>query len=220
MTPRIAHRIVLAGALVMGAAALPRAARAQAAFEGVVTIKVSDADAAMPEMQYFIRNGAFRMEMPGPGGEKSIWITDPQKRSVYIVTPSQRAYTQMSFPGDDAGAGAKMPEITKTGKTETIAGYQCEQWRVKDEDGEEFELCLARGLGNFFSSATPMSQGEQAWVKKLGSDAFPLRFTEVGPGGTSWVVTRIEKRALDPALFAPPAGYRKVDVSGGPPGRP
>ncbi|MGH7718524.1 MAG: DUF4412 domain-containing protein, partial [Gemmatimonadaceae bacterium] len=199
-------------------AAGARSVPAQAPFEGVVSVKVTDADAGALETQYYVRNGAFRMEMVGPDGEKSVWITDPRRQVIYIITPAQRAYTQMTIPADDPTDPAEEePNITKTGRTETIAGYRCEQWRVKDEDGEEYDLCITRGLGNFFEAAGPTSQFEQAWLRKLGRDSFPLRFTEVGPSGMSWQVTRIEKRSLDPSLFTPPAGYKKVEMPMGAP---
>jgi hypothetical protein len=200
---------ILIAALVTVAGA--RSVTTQPPFEGVVSIKVSDPDDGPSQMQYHIRNGAFRMELVSHDGEKSVWITDPRRRVIYIVTPAKQAYTEMTLPDDDPASAEKEPRITKTGRSETIAGHKCEQYHLKDEDGDEYDMCLARGLGSFFSAGGPMSAGEQAWARKLG-DAFPLRFAEAGPSGMSWEVTRIERRPLDASLFAPPAGYKRVTI--------
>lgn len=67
----------------------------------------------------------------------------------------------------------------------------------------------------------------QAWERALaGKDLFPLRVVARDKGGKEdfrLEATAIEKQTLAAALFAPPAGYQKLDMGGmmqGMPGLP
>lgn len=190
---------------------------AQQAFEGVVTMKLVGTGISKPRiMKYFVKNGVLRLEMEGLEGAKGYSITDPRRQLNYVVMPAQKVYMEMKVASDVAERVATSePRITKTGKVERIAGHECEHWLIK-VDKEESDVCVAKGLGRFFVSADPMGRGgEPAWLKKLGGDFFPLRYSRAGQAGASIEVTHIEKRTLDKSLFEPPPGYRKMTMPDG-----
>ncbi|MGI9076498.1 MAG: DUF4412 domain-containing protein [Gemmatimonadaceae bacterium] len=201
----------VAAATTLGANTLT----AQPAFEGVVTMKLAGMESGGPRtMKYYVKGGVLRMEMEGKDGGQGYTITDPRRQISYMVMPGQRMYMEMSVaPKTAKRIGKSEPKITKTGRTETIAGHTCEHWIIKVE-AEESDVCVAKGLGRFFGMSGGR-QGEPAWISKLGADFFPLRYSKVGQTRASLEVTRIEKRSLDAALFVPPAGFRKMTM---PPG--
>jgi len=214
---RRALPFIAAVATTLGANALI----AQTAFEGVLTMKLSGVGSSAPQtIKYYVRNGVLRMEMEGKEGGKGYTITDPRKQVTYMVVPDQRMYMEMPVDPKAAERIRKSePIITRTGRTETIAGHKCEHWIIKAE-AEESDVCVAKGLGKFFGMGGGR-QWEPAWISKLGPDFFPLRYAKVGQSQATLEVTRIDKRSLDASLFQPPAGFRKMAIpTGGRPGKP
>ncbi|MBC7788420.1 MAG: DUF4412 domain-containing protein [Anaerolineae bacterium] len=194
---------------------------AQPTFEGILTMKVSGPQNTVPRtMKYYVRNGVMRLEMEGKDGPQGYTITDPRKQVSYTVVPGQRMYMEMAAaPNTVEKINKTEPQITRTGRTETIAGHKCEHWIIKSE-AEESDVCVAKGLGKFFGAASG-GQGEPAWIRKLGADFFPLRYSKAGETRAALEVTRIEKRSLDASLFEPPAGFKKVTIpAAGPPRKP
>ena len=196
----------VASATILGASTVI----AQPAFEGVVTMKLGGVGSRGPQtIKYYVRDGVLRMEMEGK--EAGYSITNPRKQVSYTVVPAQRMYMEFKMDPKTVERIAKSEaKITKTGRTETIAGHKCEHWIIKVE-AEESDVCVAKGLGKFFG-AVGGSQGEPAWINKLGADFFPLRYSKVGQTGASLEVTKIEKRSLDASLFEPPAGFKKMTL--------
>ena len=142
-------------------------------------------------------------------------IIDTKAQKMYMVMDQQRMYMEQAItPSGMAGALEKRkPDITRTGKTETIAGYSCEHWLIKD-DGVAFDACVAKGLGPFFGGESPMGRrATPAWYEELKDGLFPLKVMRGDE--TVLEVTGIEKKSLDASLFAPPAGYQKMDLPAG-----
>ena len=178
-----------------------------------MTIRVSGLEGSGGTLKYYVRNGVMRMEMEGKNGGKGYTITDPRKQISYTVVPGQRMYMEMrADPKTAERINKSEPKITRTGRTETIAGHKCEHWIIK-VDAEESDVCVAKGLGKFFGIAGGQ-QREPAWMSKLGGDFFPLRYAKVGESRASLEVTHIEKRSLDASLFEVPAGFRKLATPG------
>jgi hypothetical protein len=186
-------------------------------FEGVVTAKMQGTDSGRDpvEAQYYVREGILRVEMEarGRGSEaRSVIIIDPAAKTNFVLMPAQRMYMVMSA---SAGSSeARRPDIVKTGRKETVAGHECEHWLVKEPTGD-IDACVATGLGTFMMSG---GMGREAgWSGSLREQqAFPLKVAHAG-GATIMEVTKIERRRLDPALFAPPADYQKMEMPAGMP---
>lgn len=204
-------------------ASLPLLAAAPAAaaqtFEGVVTAKVHAADAGREatEVTYALRGGVMRMEMATRGDMRSIIIVDTPAQTNYVLMPQQKTYMAMPFSAGGAEA-ARPPEIVRTGRKETVAGHTCEHWLVKDPSGD-LDVCVAAGLGAPFTMGGGMGR-EPTWTSALREQrGFPLKVARAG-GATILEVTKIERKTLDPALFVPPADYKKMEMPTGRPPRP
>ena len=211
MSARMARAaLVLAG--LAGLTAGPAAAQGTP-FEGRITMRLSDPGEGAPrEVQYLVRKGLARMEMQ-TSAHRAAMIFDPSKNVTYMVMPDERVYMEMQIPqaAKADAAGARKPEITRTGRKETVAGHECEHWIIKEPTGD-VDACVATGLGTFLMARNPMQRGgdEPAWRGSLrDGQGFPLKVSKVG-GPTMLEVTKIEKASLDPALFAPPAGFQKM----------
>lgn len=214
MTVRSA-RVTLA-ALLAVAASLPAAAVAQSGFEGTVTMRLEQGH----EMQYSMRGGKIRVDMSGQGQPMAM-IMNPSTHTALMVMPAQQMYMQMSTSNMEGAIAEHRDkyELTKSGKSEVVAGHKCEYWHVHEKGGDagdDADVCVAGDLGKFFAFQNPMHRGvAPAWQSSLGdADGFPLKVVSVKDGKpvTTLEVTKIEKKSLDPAMFEAPAGYRKMDM--------
>ena len=210
----------------MSAASAPRTLGAQATFEGVITMHTS-AQGMDQEMSYASKGENVRLDMSMGGGMQVFMIYNASKKMMDVILPAQMMYMERSMdnvavPGT---AGGKPPEITWTGKKETIAGYECEHVTFADASGTQSDACVAKGLGAFFSMAGGgggmMGGGRRGggggqgsgWQNQLPAGAFPLKVTT--GGNVVMEVTNIEKKSLDAALFTVPDGYQKMAMPGG-----
>ncbi len=206
--------VILAAA---AGAALAPSARAQtpaapaAPFEGTVSMTVGRE--AQP-VTYSVRQGVMRLDLHGRGGRQTAVIVNTPARLVDVLLPGQQMYVEQELSADSIPALRRVrPTITKTGRTEQVAGHACEHWTVKDDGGEAVDVCMAQGIGAF---AGLERAGVGAWLSDIGEGGwFPLLATRVASGETVLRVTAIDRRALDASLFAVPAGYQKLAVPAG-----
>jgi len=214
-------------ALVASLAVLPAAAVAQSQFEGVITMRMTTGQGPM-DMAYSVKGDRFRMDMTGMGGMAVYTIHDASTNTNTMVLPARKMYMETSGAQGMAspeGKG-KAPTIKMTGKTETIAGLQCEHMIVSSDDGVDYDVCAAKGLGTYFIGGNPMGMrggrgappAAEAW-QHLGTNTFPLKVQRVG-GDVSMEVTKIEKKSLDDDLFKVPSDFQKFDMGGMGRGRP
>ncbi len=179
------------------------------------------ADAPMQEVEYLAHAGKVRMNLKSPMGSMSV-IGVPADKKMYMLIAQQNMYFEVPMDVDasraaNAIATAPEPRITRTGKMETIAGYQCEHVLVESPQ-QNADVCMARGLGPFMNAVSAMgSMGRggsalPAWQRSLAADgAFPLKVTSTN-GTVMLEVTKIEKKRLADAQFAVPAEYTKMDM--------
>jgi hypothetical protein len=220
-------RVKLLGAAcaiaAMFAATAPRTLSAQASFEGVITMHLN-AQGMDQDIAYASKGDNVRLDMSMGGGMQVFMIYNASKKMMDVILPAQmmymeRAMDNVAVPGT---AGGKAPEITWTGKKETIAGYECEHVTMTDASGTPSDACVAKGLGAFVSMAGGggmMGGGRRGggqgsgWQNQLPAGAFPLKVTT--GGNVVMEVTNIEKKSLDAALFTVPDGYQKMTMPGG-----
>jgi len=211
LSPRIVHRVISVSAVI----ALAAPAAAAQDFEGVVTMHTSGGS-RNADVQYMVRNGAVRIDGSGPGGGGAV-IMDPQKKTTTLLLPQMKMYSESAWdPSKEMSKAADHDvQIDKTGKMETVAGYSCEHWIVTDKtEGKDnaTDVCVTKQLGGF----APMRMGQggphPAWMDQV-KDIFPLKVTKVGDTQSEMVVTKVEKKSLDPQLFQVPSDYTKMDMS-------
>lgn len=210
--------LFLLAAATAVAAAAPRAASAQDAFEGVVTFQSSAGPEGQQTVQYSVKGGKVRMDMSGMG-MSAYSIFDMDSKTFRMVMPQQHMYLERAIPNTQAVADSAMQhsKIEWTGKKETIAGHECEHANITDPTGTVVDACLAKGLGSFMGMGGPGGRGGPrgggtGWAEQLGN-VFPLKVVQ--DGRVEMLVTSIEKKSLDDSLFTVPSGYQKMGMPGG-----
>jgi hypothetical protein len=196
------RRIITVASLV----AAPAALFAQSRFEGTITARMGNSDAT-----FSMKGDQFRMDMAGRGMSMYM-LRDMSKNTTYMVMPAQRMYMEPS-QGTIDSQERKQPELKWTGKTETVAGQQCEHLLITGDDGT-YDVCAAKGMGTFPMVNSQLSRSRAAmetW-QRLGRDVFPLKVTKPGSNEPTFEVIKIEKKSLDDSFFKLPDGFTKMDM--------
>ncbi len=195
-------------------------------FEGAITMSMTSARHPPEEMTFLSKGGKLRIEAPGHRGEQGYAIFDSASKKVVTVMDPQKMYMELDLsqplvPSAAPHGDVAKPTITETGKHETIAGYDCEDWIIKDAKGKRSEACVAQGIsfldfGSMGGMGGGPGGGAGSWMDEFRDKKyFPLKAVELDETGketSRMEVTKIEKKSLDDALFAPPAGYKKMEM--------
>ena len=221
-------------ALLLACAFVVPSALTAATFEGKVTMQMSAGQkGGGQDMVYSIKDGLIRidMQMKDKSGKSSSpmggMIMDPKKQEMIMLMPQQQTYMVRSLaapagqPAAHAGTD-KAPEFSfdKTGKTETILGYKCEQFVMK-ADKSSTAMWVTSELGGYVGMSSGGMGGfggqqAQAWEKALaGKEMFPMRIVGSSADGKEsfrMEVTAVEKKSLPASDFAPPAGWKKFEM--------
>jgi hypothetical protein len=182
-------------------------------FEGEITMAVTSVGKPPQTIVYEVKGQKMRFVAPSSRGVSTYTIFDGSTRKLMTVTDAQKTVMVVDLNGPmptAAGAGGGKAAIDRTGKSDTIAGYSCDVWKVTEPGGEKTDLCVAHGIA--FPS---MGQGSGTWMSELG-DGFPLRAVTTAPSGvekTRMEVTKIDKKTIDDAQFTVPADYKTMDMS-------
>jgi hypothetical protein len=202
-------------ALLLVVVGMPTQLRAQS-FEGVVEYTVTTEEGTMP-MTYMSKGDNVRVEMEGRPGMKAVILMDTKANKSTMLMEQMKMYMEMpSAPSTDEET--TKPEITKTGKTRKILGYDCQEYIVKEGD-EVTDVWVTKDLGKFqmFRMGGPGAKKEaDEWQKIIGSEnGFPLlATTKNGDDQVSkMVATKVDKKSLDNALFQIPEGFKAMDPS-------
>ena len=186
------------------------------AFEGVVQMQVKG-ERGTNDITYMIKDDVVRMEFEGGRRGPMIMLRNNKEDKTYMLMSEMKSYMELTMPEapkDKEGAPAK-PQVTKTGKTEKILGYDCDQFMVKNDD-KETEIWAAKGIGKFMRMNGPRQQNVYRWEDESEfKDYFPLRVvTRGGEEGqeSSMEVKKIEKKSLDAALFKIPEDFKKMEM--------
>jgi hypothetical protein len=206
-------------------------------FEGTVTYAMNPASGKPGQLVYYVKGTRIRADITGatggpPGG--MYLLMDAASGTMMSVMPAQRMYMtmdlkamgeQMQRHGGREKHAAKVGKITKTGKTETIAGHKCEHYLMGEK--QDSDVCAAKGLGMFmggkaaggvgrgrgmFGGALPAGYEQ---YKEFVKDGFlPLKVSAIrnGKEEVAMEATRVERKRLDASLFAVPTGYQEMDM--------
>jgi hypothetical protein len=164
------------------------------------------------------------------GEKKRFIVIDDAEKSAMIM--SQDDQEKMRAMTD--GMGRNMPKaraaapsaeagmnITKTGRTEMVAGVRCEVYHgvsTGKTDKGEGEICVADGVGfGMFSAlaSNPMFQQSrnkdfEQFAKILGEGKGVIKATttENGKSYVSLELIKLDRKKISDAAFNPPAGYQ------------
>ncbi|MEP6692673.1 MAG: DUF4412 domain-containing protein [Gemmatimonadaceae bacterium] len=253
---------VVGGASVAAAALVGAgAAAAQNGFNGTITFRSYEKSGPGQTMVQTTKGHRLRFDMgSGEGGgtkEKGAWMMDGDSHTTTILIPERKQYMQIT-PDDikrnaermtssprataararvDSVMKASKYDITKTGRTETVAGVKCEVYHASGMSNgrkHEGDVCVADGVGfalldmamgggAMMGMGNPASRMPEmnALRDLLKGNRGVLKLTEVENGQN---VTRLEAIKIDrttpsDAVFAVPPGYTKFEMPSFP-GRP
>lgn len=190
-------------------------------FDGVIQFVSYENHPDHPDtMTQMTKGNKVRFEGMGRGGAMIMNGT-----SRIVVIPEQKQY--MELPADFGGKAAAKESAkhhgvaVKTGKTETVAGIPCEDWHYKgtDDDGkaQEGDVCVAQGAGFMLNrlaggiTDNMFSEGGQAFSDAMKNGGGLMKATNNGK--VAFVAVKAQATSLPDAMFAPPAGYTKMDMS-------
>ena len=201
--------------LILAAAAaclVPALAHAQKPFEGTVTMEMHTDDGQVRPISYSVKNGKMRADMTTDRGTMGM-IIDPVAGKTTMLMPQMNMYMQqdMSKLQDRMAEKENDTKVTRTGRTETVAGHKCEIVEIesKSKPGDGAEVCAASDMGSFMMMRRPGSP-PPAWAHGM-ENFFPLKVTTKDKG-TTLVVTKIEPKSVDASLFEVPAGYKPFSM--------
>jgi len=160
------------------------------------------------------------VESADPDDDSPTILVDHAFKKIYILLPQREQYVEI--PNDLEASGGLHREPTglqKTGDTEQIGGYTCDQFLVKTQDGE-IEVWATKELGTagtFRTSIADPMPGSSRWQSEiLAQGYFPLVMIERGGDGdelTRFEATSFKKTSLAESLIRVPSGYEKIDIS-------
>ncbi len=186
-------------------------------FEGLVHFQITEGKRAH-EMEYAIKGDRMRMKMQVDEKHSTGGIVDTKTGEIIVLMPEQKMYMVFGGGGEMArNAMQTDATIEETGRTETIAGYKCSEYIIKEKNST-IELWATEGLGRFVSFAdVQKNRGKNpGWADVLADkELFPLRTINKDRRGrvqTKMEATRVEPRTLDASLFEVPAGYQKFEI--------
>ncbi len=159
------------------------------------------------------------------------------------LPPEQRAMAEQMMKQRMGAMGASMeeapkPEIVRTGDDESVNGYDCEIYEVREAGQRTNELCVAswgdieggeefaggmKRMAGFFekiqetfaeAGANVMGGSDNVLAHLEEMDGFPVRARtyEEGTLVDETTIVSSESRSLDNALFAPPADYSQQSM--------
>ncbi len=201
------------------------------AFEGKVSFALTSGKGKPQDMNYSIRQDAMRIDMTADG-QAVATIMDMKKLEMLVLMSEQKMYMVMPMKQTIEKAAAKAeykdPEIEKTGRTETILGYKCDEY-ISKEKNSTTEIWIAEGLGAFMGLGENgggggmgamfgggKKKGAGGWEEKFkGKPGFPLRVVSRDNKSKETFrmeATKIEPGSLPASLFLPPSDYEKFQM--------
>ncbi len=231
------------GAALASAAAAPVAAASASlsvldGFEGEIDLtakgKLTGKEGAANtplNLTLLVKDGKFRFDLPEglagakdlgkayvlvtPADKKLYAVMDAKKQAVLIDMDKLAAQAKSMGAAHAPAAGSAPPgQVTKTGKTDTVAGYQCEIWHVTSQKSVG-DLCIAQQGTSWFHLPLTGMPAEYAWASEITDGKhFPLRFvaSENGAEQGRIEVTSIQKKTLSADQFTVPPGYAILNL--------
>ena len=122
-------------------------------FEGILYMNITHtATGSASSMDWYLKGDKARVEMSRGEGHTNVMIFDAQTRTMQMAMAGQKRYMEIRMAGE---GGEHLKEalekqaVERTGKTDKVAGYSCEVWRITDKDLNRLKnnMCVAKGFG-------------------------------------------------------------------------
>lgn len=148
-------------------------------------------------------------------------LVNTLERKAYMVVSNRDIYVEMPFPteeDDKATSTTQKPHLVKTGESETILGFPCNEW-VLSEDDVTTEIWATASLGTYVGmQLKPVNTtvASFAWESGLRSRGlFPLRLVQRNANGSEIYqleVLSVKRERVNDGLFQIPPGFEKVSL--------
>jgi hypothetical protein len=187
------------------------------------------------DLALLVKNGKIRADIPEslakPGGSpfgQGYFIIDPVAKKTAIVNDARRqafvfdlaknmdAFKNLGGPPKPGAPPSTPATVSKTGHFDTVAGYKCEDWDIKEEK-RTGTLCVADQDAPWLHLTGIEIPTQQHWAADLlDGKHLPLRFIGYAKDGTTeegrFEVTKIEPKPEQASDFEVPAGYQTIDL--------
>jgi hypothetical protein len=185
-------------------------------FEGEISVMVKDETSRkLPaSITYDVKGNKVRYV---PAAARVYAVGDLDAQRVYAIDDSQKSYDAIDLKPAANMKPAPTPKVVKTGKTEKVAGLDCEDWTI-DDGNETADVCASKGITYFdLASEAKTGNAETPWAVALTTErAFPLRITVHDKAGKEQYraeATKADRKKVDDSLFQAPTGYKKADLA-------
>jgi hypothetical protein len=145
-------------------------------------------------------------------------IYDGDKKAMIIIMTEQKMYMEMPIdPTEEISKGESVePEyFVKTGNSQNVMGYSCDEFEFKNED-KKGQALMTKELGSFLFMDNPEGGGNSQWQKEIMNEGyFPMLVKEENSSGeleTVFKVIDLELMKLDDKMFSAPPGFTKFDM--------
>ncbi|HZV12963.1 MAG TPA: DUF4412 domain-containing protein [Candidatus Kapabacteria bacterium] len=188
-------------------------------FEGVINT-LTTVNGQKSESVIYIKGDQVRTEL-NMTGRSMISIVDNVAKKVSTLMPAQKMCMVMSIPDVKPMQPDPAAKPVKTGKSETILGYTCDEWvSTNPKTKLTTDMWLAKGPGApMMGMNNPMDrymgQASEGFEPMMKDGTYPLRTIVKDAAGKETLrmeVTKIEKKAVDPSLFVVPADYKVMNM--------
>lgn len=153
-----------------------------------------------------------RFEM-NAGGHASVMISDPAKKTMYMLMPQEKMYMEMNANmAGGRGRGPHMPDakpMDPSNPCSTDSNYTCKKAGTETMNGR------ACDRWEFTSKSNP-KENHTTWIDQRLH--FPIK--NVGSEGDVWELQNLKEGSQAASLFEVPSDYTKMDMGGMMGGRP
>lgn len=212
------------------------AALASAQTEGVADYRISGGAVNGTGKLYFTKTGyrvEWNMDVSGDAarrggkGPREMKMTMFGKASdpdvVYTVNDETKTWSSWNTKdAQDEAAKSKTKYTVERLGADKVAGFACQNARIKSSTGTEMEVCVTKELAAPAGWLTSMNRhrgADGSWtnaMREAGVDGFPIRWITKGEGRTgettTMEMTKFEKKSVAASMFEVPAGYQKSDA--------
>ncbi len=185
-------------------------------FEGVIHATMTAGNSVMRH-ESAVKGEMMRVDMQLEQNQTSTAIFNGKTGEMFFLMPQMKTYMVFGGMKEVVAGSASQATLEETGRTETIAGYKCAEYVVRDGK-TVVEFWATTGLGRFVAFAeVQKNRGKSPpWADALAEKGlYPLRtVTKDRRGKVQTVIeaTRVEKKSVSDDLFKIPEDYQKFGM--------
>ena len=189
-------------------------------FEGELQMKTQGK--APESLDYAMKGDKIRLGIsatPGKNDKGIDAIIDTTDKKATILLNDRKEFVEVDLGklAEKAKTRIENVDVERTGRTETVSGRECEEWKIKDRD-YQVTACVTEGAPYFDLHALEQQASFKApsWVHRVVDEGYiPLRVSVSDASGKSLVSSQVTdtSRKVDASRFEVPVGYRKADAS-------